>query len=357
MPASSKKIANINPSTFHNPEPAALQAEIAARWQKLQCGINRYQNYPFQKQPCDKSVVWQSGTTRLFDCGPKDGRPLLVIPSLINRATILDLNKNHSFLRFLSQHNIRPFLIDWDAPGESENAFGIDDYMGRLIEAADFIETTTQQKPAVLGYCMGGLFAAALAALKPDHFSSLILMATPWDFFAGVTSFSLAMREKQAAMIDRVGYMPVDMIQSFFMALDPLQSVKKFLSFADLDMVKDKEKIERFVQLEDWLNDGVALTAKVARTCLVDWYGKNETAKLQWHVAGAAIDPAQIKIPTIAIIPQQDRIVPPASAAALSSAITGCLRIDPPLGHIGMMASTRAKALVWQPLIKWLSVS
>ena len=336
------------------PELTDLQAEIAARQAKLLSGIRQYQNHPYTRAACDKPAVWRSGTTRLIDYGPDGAQPLLVIPSLVNRAYILDLCQDQSFVRYLSQHNIRPFLIDWDAPGDDEKKFTLDDYIARLLQAAQYIADTTGQKPALLGYCMGGLFVAALAVLKPDDFAALVLMATPWDFHQDATILPIETRQRQADAIDKIGHMPVDMLQSFFASLAPLQTVRKFLKFADYDMQSPHAR--KFVQLEDWLNDGVPLSAKVARSCLLDWYGHNTPCHLQWRVGDTFIDPQQFKIPTLAIIPQQDRIVPPESAAALSSAIPGCLRLDPPLGHIGMMSSAKAQAQVWQPLVKWLGL-
>ncbi|MBT3930513.1 MAG: alpha/beta hydrolase, partial [Rhodospirillaceae bacterium] len=53
--------------------------------------------------------------------------------------------------------------------------------------------------------------------------------------------------------------------------------------------------------------------------------------------------------------PQQDRIVPPASAQALADALPNAEASSTPLGHIGMVAGSRAQALVWEPLAEWLS--
>ena len=51
-----------------------------------------------------RPVVWAQGSARLLDYGATvpgapDARPLLVAPSLINRATILDLTEERSLMR------------------------------------------------------------------------------------------------------------------------------------------------------------------------------------------------------------------------------------------------------------------
>ena len=46
--------------------------------------------------------------------------------------------------------------------------------------------------------------------------------------------------------------------------------------------------------------------------------------------------------PSLVVVPAQDRIVPPASAAALATALPAAERLAPALGHIGMMVGSAA---------------
>jgi polyhydroxyalkanoate synthase len=108
------------------------------------------------------------------------------------------------------------------------------------------------------------------------------------------------------------------------------------------------------VALEDWLNDGVPLSGPVAHECMGGWYGRNTPHGGEWEVAGIAVCPETIDIPARVLIPQQDRIVPPASAQALADALPNVDASSVPLGHIGMVAGSRAQALVWEPLAEWL---
>ncbi len=48
-------------------------------------------------------MLWRDGSTRLLDYRPAGGAPLLVVPSLINRAYILDLAPGRSLLRHLAE--------------------------------------------------------------------------------------------------------------------------------------------------------------------------------------------------------------------------------------------------------------
>jgi polyhydroxyalkanoate synthase len=248
-------------------------------------------------------------------------------------------------------------LVDWGRPGEEERKFSLSDYIaGRLEDALDAAARLTRLKPAVLGYCMGGNLALALAERRRRDIAALALLATPWDFHAGARfryeQIMPAMAPGFAAWMEALGELPVDALQMMFFSLDPFLVIRKFRQFAALD--QGSEKAHAFVALEDWLNDGVPLSGPVARECLQGWYGENLTARGAWRVAGRPVDPSRIELPTLILVPARDRIVPPASAAALLPAMPGAIAISPPLGHIGMVVAETAPRWAWKPLADFL---
>ncbi len=350
----------------HDPEAfqAAVERQSSARLSALADGILRYRRHPYRRDLPAPPVLWRAGTTRLLDygaAGAGDALPVLVVPSLINRGTILDLSAQRSLLRWLAGRGLRPFLVDWDHPGPEERRFTLTDYIaGRLEAALDAVRAETGAetgtRPAVIGYCMGGLLARALVLRRQDDVSGLALLATPWDFHAGAGAqgaLVAAALPGLAPLLEARGELPVDIIQGLFAGLDPQLVLRKFLAFARLD--PDSPKAAAFVALEDWLNDGVALAAPVARECLGGWYGENTPARGAWRVAGRLVDPRRLDLPSLCMIPAQDRIVPPASARALAEVLPGTETLMPRLGHIGMMVSAGAESQVWRPLADWLA--
>ena len=197
---------------------------------------------------------------------------------------------------------------------------------------------------------------AALAQRRPNELSALVMLATPWDFHAEDADRVQRQAAAVATMLawaEQWGELPVDALQALFASLDPLLVAKKFAKFAGLDPAS--HKAESFVALEDWLNDGVPLAGPVAKECLTGWYGDNTPARGRWQIAGEPVDPARLPQPSLHLIPSQDRIVPPASARALASAMPNAEVMQPPLGHIGMMVGGGAERYVWQPLADWLA--
>ena len=342
----------------------ALRREIARRMHRLAEGVLAYRQHAVRRTLENPPAVWSEGNTRLLDYGAthpaaraRGARAVLVVPSLINRWEVLDLTAEKSLLRAMAAAGLRPYLVDWGTPNDEERRFDSEAYVARLERALAFLAKRARRAPAVLGYCMGGTLTVALAARQPRRVAGLALLAAPWDFHADRTghAFLVSAGPLLAEVADKVGELPVDVLQTLFWSLDPWLAVKKFGRFLGMDQAGAGAR--DFVLLEDWLNDGAPLAGPVARECLVGWYGDNVPGSGRWIVGGRRIVPAKINVPALVMIPSGDRIVPPLSAAALADPVRGLKNVtrrDLPLGHIGMVVSGRARDLCWTPLIDWL---
>ena len=340
-----------------NKVAAALDLEIARRAKSYLDGLEAYRRHPYRRTDETPPVLWREGTTRLLDYGGDTAGPMiLVVPSLINRFYVLDLLPERSLLRHLAGRGLRPLVVDWGAPGREERKFDLTGYVaGRLESAFDTALRAADAPIGIAGYCMGGLFALALALRRPDDTACLALLATPWDFHAERAQparFFGLIADSLALLRDDEGALPIEVIQSLFFMLDPFSAERKFRHFAALDPNGDKARA--FVALEDWVNDGVPLTAAVAHDCARSWYGENEPARGQWQIGGRTVDPKRLRAPALVVVPSRDRIVPPSSAEPLAAALEGATVLRPPLGHVGMMSAARAPAMLWTPIADWL---
>jgi polyhydroxyalkanoate synthase subunit PhaC len=333
----------------------ALEAKITQRAGAFLDGLEAYRRHPYRRPPAAAPIVWREGTTRLLDYGGDDAPAVLTVPSLINRYYVLDLLPERSFLRHLANCGLRPLVVDWGDPGAAEAGLNLAGYVDRLDRAFAFAVQLAGKPLAVLGYCMGGLLALALALRQQRQLSGLALLATPWDFHAE--------RMTQARLLGLLGEwlpapatgaasVPAELVQSLFFLLDPFLAERKFVRFAGLDPAG--EEARGFVALEDWINDGVPLPFAVARECLRAWYGDNVPGRGVWRVAGRAVRPQRMRRPALVVIPGRDSIVPPGSAEPLAAAIPEAQLLRPPLGHVGMMSAARAPEILWTPIAQWL---
>ncbi len=342
---------------------AALLSAIAEQQKRFLDGLTAYRRHPYRRALADPPTLWQEGATRLLDYGGTHpagaaGPPVLFVPSLVNRAYILDLAPESSLLRYLAARGLRPLLVDWGRPDAAARGYDLSAYItGRLARALDAaVAATGAGTMPAIGYCMGGLLAAALAERRPDRVSALVALATPWDFHAeapgaaGRMAILITMLE---AVIEAMGELPVDILQALFVSLDPLLGMRKFCRFAGLD--PDGRTARAFVALEDWLNDGIPLAGPVARESLAGWYGENTPGEGRWCIDGVPVRAEGLRLPSLHLIPSRDRIVPPASSRALAAAMPGAAVVTPPLGHIGMVTARGAESAAWQPLGDWLA--
>jgi polyhydroxyalkanoate synthase len=353
-----KALQNVPPDAFYK----AVTAEARQRLDQFTQGVRKYRLAPRTARPAEPPVVWREGTTRLLDYGAvpeaadPNGPVVLVIPSLVNRFWILDLDHDQSFLRALAARGLRPLVIDWDAPRGEETAFTLTDYIaGRLSRALDAAVALNGGPVQLAGYCMGGLLALALAQLRIKDAQALALMATPWDFhiaYGDLVRVLAGMMPRLEDTVAKTGVLPVDMMQAMFAGLDPYMTPAKFRRFAA--MGPDTPAARRFVQLEDWLNDGVVLAGPVAIECFRDWHLNNTPPRGEWIVAGQAIRPDRVTCPALVVVPEQDHIVPPASCRALADGLPQGQVLSVKAGHIGLVSADRAHTTLFEPLADWL---
>jgi len=339
----------------------ALDRAVVAAAGELADGVAAYRHHSYRRADDDFKAIWRSGSTALLNhadagAGSDSDIPALFVPSLVNRGWVLDLVPGQGMLSWLAKQGVRPFRIEWGPPGNAERSFAIADYVRlRLEPALDEVLRVTGKPPVLVGYCMGGLVALAGALRRPDAIRGLVLLATPWDFHAdgparaqGIGAFYRATRP----FLGPLGAFPIDLIQALFAMHDPIVALRKFRRFASLD--PDSAEARNFVALEDWLNDGVALTLPVADEAFLGWYEANDTCRLAWAVDGTLIDPAALSRPALVVVPGGDKLVSPSSAAAIIPALRDGARLDLPLGHIGMVVGRKAEKALWDPLAEWI---
>ncbi len=339
----------------------ALKSNDDLILQKMIEGIQKYHNSSYRPQQSKLPVIWQQGEARILLCAAQAGKPadapsIVLVPSLINRSSIFDLCEGRSLVRWLAEKGVNVYLLDWGAPMDDKAQHDVDGVvLKRLIPALSFVTKHAGRKCHVLGYCMGGTLLLGAASKMQNEIESVTLLATPWDFSLSMPKLLQQIEIGYIAgdtILSEKGFLPAASLQGLFAALDPEKAMRKFIDFAAME--QKSEEAHLFVAVEDWLNEGVDLPRAVAHTCLYDWFLRNKPGKGEWRLGGEVVNPQKIEVPLLVIASRKDRLVSYNSAMAVMENMPTAHHIDPPCGHIGMIAGNKAPENVWRPILGWI---
>ncbi len=331
-----------------HPLPVFLAAVAAAcdgdpaRLSRVLAGLRRYQAAAPAMPRRTYPVAAQIGTVTLR-AHADHGRPVVIVPSLINSPDVIDLAPGNSLTTALADAGLRPLVVDWGAT----ESHGLD---GAVADRLVPLIAGLGEPVPVAGYCLGGTLALAAAALLGPQVSRLALLATPWHF----SGYGAAAREGMARwwtgvarLAEHLGALPMDLLQPAFWALDPAGIATKYADFA-----ASTGDGAAFIQLEDWANSGVPLSVAAARDLAETLFAGDASGRGAWTIAGQPIDAAALTTPILDIIAGRDHIVPPGAALSTNGPGTP-LRLD--AGHVGMVVGRRAPDLLWAPLAAFLT--
>jgi polyhydroxyalkanoate synthase subunit PhaC len=294
-------------------------------------GLRAYERAPRRQRPPAKPEIARVRGASLRDHGGQ-GPPAVLIPSLINPPRILDLDEQVSLAAAVAGMGRRALLLDWGSAGERGDlsvAGHIEQLLLPLIEQIG-------QPPALIGYCLGGTMAIAAANAAPCE--RVATLAAPWRF-------SLYPEPSRAALQDMwnhsksaaqgLGALPMEVLQAAFWSLDPQRTVRKFADFGRLD--PGGGDAARFVELEDWANQGEPLPYPAAAELIEEMFGEDRPGNGQWRVRGKPVS-AAITVPMLNLLATTDRIAP--AATAPPGAAIGIAS-----GHVGMLVGSAREQL------------
>lgn len=255
------------------------------------------------------------------------GPPAVLIPSLINPPRILDLDSDVSLTKAIAFMGRRVLLVDWGAADQRRNL----DVGGHIEHVLQPLLRGIGEPVALIGYCLGGTMAIALANLAPCE--RLATLAAPWNFARYPEPSRGALQDMwmhSKGASHALGALPMEVLQAAFWSLDPERTVRKFADFGRLD--PGSRDARRFVALEDWANEGEALPYPAARELIEDFFGKDLPGAGAWKVGGREISDRP-EVETLHILAAHDQIAPAATAPAGESIAISA-------GHVGMIVGS-----------------
>jgi polyhydroxyalkanoate synthase len=303
-------------------------------------GLKSYQSAPRDTVSPARPEIAREGAACLRDYGGS-GPPALLVPSLINPPHILDLDADVSLTAAIAGMGRRTMLLDWGSADE-RRGLSVGQHVESLLRP---LLRSIGEPVALIGYCLGGTMAIALANLVPCE--RVVTLAAPWNFarYPEKSRSALADMWRNSQNASRsLHALPMEVLQAAFWSLDPERTVRKFAEFGRLEPASAEAR--RFVALEDWANEGEPLPYPAARELIEDLFGQDLSGSGRWMVGGEAVTD-QLEVPVLHMTADHDRIAPASTAPAGRS-------IGIASGHVGMIVGS-AKARLHDELKGFLT--
>lgn len=286
-------------------------------------------------------------TVRYYDPGEAGrGRlPVIVVPSMINRATILDLEPGRSLVAGLRDLGHPVYLIDWGVPdvedADEDVAYVLLELLDRAVRRC--LRHAGAERAHVFGYCMGGTLAALYASLRGERLASLATLAAPVHFEGRGGRFGdfvdAAHLDVERAFADGE-LLEASVMEPTFKLLAPMGLIDKYVG---LDVAsRDPASLRRALARERWLEDNVPLPGAFAREFIAHTYQRDALVHGGWSLGGEAVSLRNITCPTLVVSCERDFISPAPACEPLAELVgSEHVRLEKlPTGHIGAVVGS-----------------
>jgi polyhydroxyalkanoate synthase len=280
---------------------------------------------------------------------------LLLVPHVVNRPYILDLNEDVSVVGFLGRHGIEVFMIDWGYPETRHHDISFAHYARYVDLAAGFM---ADEAPFVLGYCTGGIIALIWASCFPRKPKALALMATPVDFADWRDPRLMWGKLFNAHQVaEHFGNIPGELIDFIGLQLFSLYLPRFAMAPEFWEEFWGWGAFENHWRRWRWVMDAQAIPRAAYEQFIEDCYRKNLLIQNRMHANGQRVDLTRIGCPILNVFARYDHIVPPESVRALSRVYSGkdYQEIEFPSSHVGLATSRKAQTHLWPQVAAWLS--
>jgi len=309
-------------------------------------------------------VIKETGLFRLLHYKPTKERvykhPLLIVYALINKSYILDLQPNKSWIKNILDQGINVYLLDWKSPGKFDKFTTLDDYVNLFIyDCVEIIKSIENiDKVSLQGYCMGATMSLIYTSLYQKNVKNLITVAPVVDTEKDKTVIK---NMSQNMDIDKVlshyENFPYELLYSLYASLKPFkQGVNKYLNL--FDNLKDESFVQNFLRVEKWLYDTPPIAGETFRQWIKDIYQKNLFSKNKLVVGEHRISLANIRVPLLNVVADQDHLVSPECSVSLNNLVSSTdknlMRFS--TGHVGLIASGYSQNVVLPKLGNWIKI-
>ena len=270
-------------------------------------------------------VVMRNHMVELIQYAPTTAQvhaqPILIVPSCIMKYYILDLSAHNSMVRWLVSQGHTVYILSWRNPDEDDALLLMDDYVNEgVLACLNHVAEATSERIHLMGYCLGGTFAAMAAATlereritHPDtppaiELASLSMLAAETDF-REPGEMGVLIDDAQVRMLEDM------MAETGFLTGHQMAGSFQFLHSRELvwssqtrRWLLGEEEVANDLMV--WNADVTRLPAAMHSQYLRQCFLHNDLASGNFELSGHPINLRDIHLPVFAVGTVKDHVAP-----------------------------------------------
>ncbi|OJV56116.1 MAG: class III poly(R)-hydroxyalkanoic acid synthase subunit PhaC [Bacteroidetes bacterium 43-16] len=343
--------------------PGQVFDEITHTTEKLYKGYEALQDMnEVEVATTPKELVFQKDKVKIYhylrEGAPvKCKIPVLVSFAMLNRHDVLDLQPDKSLMKKFVDLGLDVYIMDWGYPTQADKYLTMEDYIdGYMNDAVDFIRRKHKvPKIHKMAICQAGTYSMIYASRYPEKLQTLTTYVAPFDFGSRDNMlYKWAKYMDVDAMVDSVGTIPGEMIDSAFSMLKPSMNISKYLGI--MDSLDDKDKMANFMRMEKWKADLPAIAGEMYRKYIKDLFQGNKLINGEMELGNKKIDLKNMTVPYLNVYATGDTIIPNNSTLAIMDKIGTKDKTEYafPGGHIGVFVGGKSQKELAPTVTKWV---
>lgn len=265
-----------------------------------------------------KQVIWKKSSVSLWYYPANEKKfhiPLLLVYSLVNEPSIIDLSPELSYISALQNSGFDVYLLKFDRPIYADKDLDLNDYLTKYMDTSitKVLNHSRAKELTIIGFCLGGTLSIIYSSITDQPIKNLILSVSPTDFeVVPVYQTGHKMLQNEALdigmFLESMGIVPRRFVH---LAMRLITSPFYFTPYLTLlAHGDDKERNIKWKKYNQWTKSYLPLGGKVTAELLERLIKNNEFIKGELVLGEKIADPKNITANLLVIASEFDALVP-----------------------------------------------
>ena len=292
------------------------------------------------------------------------GDPVLLVTPLAAPAICFDLRRGCSLVEHFVQKGRPTYLVEYGEISFKNRRLGMEHWVEEVLpEAIKSVSEHAGNRPVhVIGWSLGGIFAALAAADRPDlPIASLTIVGSPFDVkqVPMVAPLRPILRLTDGGIVTQLyrvlGGAPKPLVRRAFQ----LSSGTKLFTkpIAILQNLDDSEWLAQIEAVNRFTDNMIAYPGRSFGQLYHRMLKHNQLLSGKVDLSGHEIDVANISVPVLVFAGNTDGIAPVNSVKAVVKLLSNAPEVRfeiVPGGHLGMLTGRAARGTTWVTMDEWI---